>query len=71
MENQAIDRVHRLGQNHKVMVMRYVVRNTVEDMILELQARKKTVADTVMTVGRQDQDEGRLQLDDLLHFFQR
>lgn len=31
-ENQAIDRVHRLGQTEDVIATRYVVRNSIEEV---------------------------------------
>ncbi|KZT61695.1 hypothetical protein CALCODRAFT_463847 [Calocera cornea HHB12733] len=42
IENQAFDRVHRMGQSKDVFVNRYVIRNTVEDRILALQKKKVT-----------------------------
>lgn len=40
MENQAFDRVHRLGQQLKVEIYRLVIRETVEARVLALQRRK-------------------------------
>ena len=39
IEQQAMDRVHRIGQEHHVLVTRFIVRGTVEEKMLELQAR--------------------------------
>lgn len=44
VENQAIDRVHRIGQQKEVTVHRLVVADTVEDRILELQKSKVGVS---------------------------
>ena len=41
MENQAIDRIHRIGQKNKVMAYRLISKDTVEEKILELQENKK------------------------------
>lgn len=41
LENQAIDRVHRIGQKKTVDVHRIFINNTVEDRILELQRKKQ------------------------------
>lgn len=36
IEQQAIDRVHRLGQNKEVYVTRYIIRGTVEKRIMKI-----------------------------------
>ncbi|KAI9932674.1 hypothetical protein ASPWEDRAFT_22444 [Aspergillus wentii DTO 134E9] len=41
IEEQAIDRAHRIGQLREVHVHRILVQNTVEDRILELQDKKR------------------------------
>lgn len=41
LENQAIDRVHRIGQSKPVEVHRIFINDTVEDRILTLQAKKQ------------------------------
>ena len=39
-ESQAYDRVHRLGQDKEVFIKRIVVRDTIEDRMLQLQETK-------------------------------
>lgn len=72
VEEQAIDRIHRLGQTEDVIVKRYVVGETVEDMILQLQQRKEKLAKHVLVVAKahEDKRQERLNLDDLKRFFQ-
>jgi SNF2 family DNA or RNA helicase len=41
VEQQATDRVHRIGQKNRVFVYKYIVKNSVEEKILQLQNRKK------------------------------
>lgn len=41
VEAQAIDRVHRMGQECEVQVKRFVVENSVEERMLKIQDRKK------------------------------
>jgi SNF2 family DNA or RNA helicase len=44
VEQQAIDRSHRIGQEKKVFAYRMICRDTVEEKILQLQERKKNLA---------------------------
>src|SRR5690606_14852569 len=44
VENQAIDRIHRIGQEDPVFVYRLVTRDTVEERVLELQKMKRELA---------------------------
>lgn len=39
VEDQAIDRIHRIGQSRAVKVHRIVIEGTVEDRILKLQSK--------------------------------
>lgn len=48
VEEQAIDRVHRIGQKKNVVAYRLVTPNTVEEKVLELQAAKKSLADGLL-----------------------
>jgi SNF2 family DNA or RNA helicase len=48
VEDQAADRAHRIGQDRPVMVYRLVATDTVEERILELQKRKRAIADVAM-----------------------
>ncbi len=49
VENQAVDRLHRIGQSRKVMAYKMIVKNTVEEKILELQERKKKLVSQLIT----------------------
>lgn len=47
-EAQAIDRVHRLGQKREVETVRYIMRDSFEEKMLELQEKKKRLASLSM-----------------------
>lgn len=47
-EAQAIDRAHRMGQERPVLACRLVAHGTVEERILELQERKRGLAEAVI-----------------------
>lgn len=51
VENQAIDRVHRIGQDKKVIAVRLICPETVEEKIMTMQATKKTLADDLVKAG--------------------
>jgi SNF2 family DNA or RNA helicase len=44
VEAQAIDRAHRIGQENKVMIYKFITRNSVEEKIMALQERKMALA---------------------------
>ncbi|MBI9061014.1 MAG: DEAD/DEAH box helicase family protein [Marinilabiliaceae bacterium] len=48
VENQAIDRCYRIGQDKKVFAYRMICKDTVEEKILKLQARKKKIAGDIV-----------------------
>ena len=47
-QNQAADRAHRIGQDKVVTVIQLVMKNSIEERIIELQNRKKELYDNVM-----------------------
>ncbi|KAI2624396.1 SNF2 family N-terminal domain-containing protein [Hypoxylon sp. NC1633] len=51
-EAQAVDRVHRLGQKRPVRTVRYIMRDSIEEKMLELQEKKKKLASLSMDRNR-------------------
>uniref|UniRef100_A0AAY4C561 Transcription termination factor 2 n=1 Tax=Denticeps clupeoides TaxID=299321 RepID=A0AAY4C561_9TELE len=49
LEDQACDRIYRVGQKHNVIIHRFVCEQTVEDKISSLQEKKKELAQKVLT----------------------
>jgi superfamily II DNA or RNA helicase len=47
VENQATDRAYRIGQDKAVFVYRLIVENSIEQKILELQAKKQRIQNTI------------------------
>ncbi len=48
VEQQAIDRTHRIGQDRPVFVQRFVTRDSVEEKIMALQGRKRELAEQLV-----------------------
>ena len=63
VEEQAADRAHRIGQDKPVFVYRLVTTDTVEERILELQDRKRALADAALGEASQ---AGGITRDELL-----
>ena len=76
-EAQAIDRVHRLGQNREVETVRFVMKDSFEEKMLVLQEKKRKLAsftvdrdkDARTLVGGSKADATRKRLEDLRSLF--
>ena len=66
VENQAADRVHRIGQNQPVTVYRLITADTVEERVIELHARKREMAEEILDGA----EKTRLSKEELLLLFQ-
>jgi superfamily II DNA or RNA helicase len=51
VENQAIDRCYRMGQEKKVFAYRMICKDTVEEKIIELQEQKKLLSEELVSSG--------------------
>lgn len=54
---QAIDRVHRIGQTREVTTIQFVMKDSIEEKILELGRKKQQLADMSMNRGKLDKKE--------------
>jgi SNF2 family DNA or RNA helicase len=52
VEAQAVDRAHRIGQNRHVFAYRLIVRDTVEEKILQLQEQKRDLAEAIISADK-------------------
>ena len=53
VQNQATDRAHRIGQTRQVTVYRLILKDTIEEKILQLQEAKKDLADAILEGSRE------------------
>ena len=47
VENQGLDRIYRLGQERPVIMTKFIVQQSIEEQMLELQRRKTELANRV------------------------
>ncbi|KAJ9607063.1 hypothetical protein H2200_008135 [Cladophialophora chaetospira] len=72
VEEQAIDRVHRLNQTQDVKVFKMTIKGTVEERILELQEKKRELAkQTIEGQGVKGKSALKLSMQDMLKLFRR
>jgi len=67
VENQAIDRTHRIGQTRKVMAYRLLIKDSIEEKIRALQKQKSSLANDVLGEEKFSQS---LSLDDLRYLLE-
>lgn len=48
VESQAIDRIHRIGQNKKVFAYRLITKGSIEEKIIKLQSSKRVISDNIL-----------------------
>nr|CAB3267348.1 transcription termination factor 2-like [Phallusia mammillata] len=68
LEKQAFDRIYRVGQRKEVFVHKFMMENTVEEQILQLQERKLSIAKAVME-GAVSENKVKLTLADMRMLF--
>ncbi|KAI8820231.1 SNF2 family N-terminal domain-containing protein [Fimicolochytrium jonesii] len=67
VEDQAFDRIHRLGQYRPIKITRMIIENSIESRILQLQDKKKALFQS--TVGKDMEALAKLSEEDLKFLF--
>eukprot|EP00483_Globobulimina_turgida_P013661 UN13687 len=70
-EDQAVDRVYRLGQKRNVHVNHFVIKDSVEEKILKIQLRKRKLISSALGQSKEDlkQERKKEWLQDLKDLF--
>lgn len=69
-EAQAVDRVHRMGQKRPVTILRFIMEDSFEEKMLELQRKKKMLADLTMAREKGSKEQAAKQrMEDLRSLF--
>jgi DNA repair protein RAD16 len=66
-QDQAFDRIHRLGQHRPIKITRLIIENSIESRILQLQEKKKMLFQS--TVGKDMDALAKLSEEDLQFLF--
>ena len=64
VENQAIDRAYRIGQENKLTVYRPIIKDSVEEKVLVLQNSKRELFRDLMAADEESFFDGKLSMDD-------
>ncbi|KAL0736557.1 hypothetical protein Bca4012_012767 [Brassica carinata] len=65
VEEQAMDRIHRIGQKQEVKMIRMIARNSIEERVLELQQKKKDLANEAFK-RRRGKDQREVNVEDVI-----
>lgn len=69
VENQATDRAYRIGQKNNVQVYKLITKNSIEEKIYELQNRKETLIDNMLST--ETTFINRLSKEEILQLFEK
>ncbi|KAG5513816.1 hypothetical protein PMAC_000854 [Pneumocystis sp. 'macacae'] len=70
MEDQAIDRVHRIGQTSPVKIIRFIVKDSIEEKMIQICKRKSALANISMMKHRSREEIVKQRLEELQTLFE-
>ena len=70
VENQAIDRAHRIGQKNTLTVYRPIIKNSVEEKVLQLQQMKRQLFLDLLPENDDQYFSGKLSMNDFTTLFE-
>ncbi len=54
VENQASDRIYRIGQEKKVQIIKMITKGTIEEKIFDIQKNKQELSDSILNVNNKN-----------------
>ena len=69
VEDQAVDRAHRIGQEKNVSVIKLTIKGTVEERILSMQEKKREIAQKALQEDGSKSKSSRLTVGELAALF--
>ncbi len=70
VEQQAIDRSHRIGQKNTLIVYKPIIKDSIEEKVLELKETKKVLFDELLNKEGETLFKGNLSMKDFEYFFE-
>lgn len=64
VENQAVDRAHRIGQKNSVHIYKFIVKDSIEEKILQLQEHKKNLYEEILGSEKSGHYNGKITTED-------
>ena len=69
VEQQAIDRAHRIGQKNTLIVYKPIIKDSIEEKVLELKEAKRELFNELLNKDDETLFKGNLSMKDFEHFF--
>ncbi|KAI0322699.1 SNF2 family N-terminal domain-containing protein [Amylostereum chailletii] len=69
VENQAVDRIHRLGQTRPVTTIKLIIENSIEDRLLEVQRKKTELANMTLSGAVSKAELSQRRMEELQRLF--
>lgn len=67
VEDQAIDRIHRIGQVENVKVVRFIMKDSIEQKMLKIQERKKQIGEAV---AAEEEERAKRRIEEIQMLFE-
>jgi transcription termination factor 2 len=69
LEQQACDRIYRVGQKKNVVIHKFICQKSIEEKLILVQEKKKAIADRVLISGKPSTAANKLSIEDLKMLF--